>query len=152
MEPRLDVHLWGQGGSLFEEWVDATVTHPNKQDGRLKAVKESGVAVETAEQRKRTRYGIGTGGTQCAPFGSETWGRMGASAYAVIERLAGQHVDHCGASRARVLRRWLAELGVALCRAQAETVAQSARRITEAADGSESACEEEVAQAHVCAS
>ena len=137
---------------MFEEWVDATVTHPNKQDGRAKAVKESGVAVEKAEQRKRTRYGIGTGGTQCAPFGSESWGRLGASAYAVIERLAGQHVDHCGASRARVLRRWLAELGVALCRAQAETVAQSARRTTEAADGSDSECEEGVAQAHVCAS
>ena len=128
MEARLDVHLWGYSPAHYEEWVDVTVTHPNQKEGRQRAMREDGAAAERAEQRKRTRYGVGINGVQCAPFGSETWGRMGASAYTILERLADQHAHHCCASKPRTLRRWLAELGVALNRAQAESVAQAGQR------------------------
>ena len=60
---------------MFEEWVDATVTHPWSLTQRKGASKEDGVAAEKAEGRKLTRYGSGAGGVTVAPAGFKTWGR-----------------------------------------------------------------------------
>ena len=78
LEARLDVHWWGPGDALYEEWVDVTVAHPWKLDAQRAAARTDGAAVAKAEARKRTRYGVGTGGVQCAPFATESLGRMGA--------------------------------------------------------------------------
>ena len=135
VEARLDVHLWGNGQAVYEEWVDVTVTHPWKHAAKHKASREDGVGAGQAEESKCSRYGTGTGGVQCVTFAAESWGRLGASACAVLDRVALQYSEHCCAPRSRVLRRWLAELGVAMCRAQAESVAQCTRLRANGAEG-----------------
>ena len=127
LEARLDIHLWGSGDGLYEEWVDVTVTHPWKQSSRKAASSKDGAAAEQAEARKRSRYAEGVGGTQCAPAGSETWGRLGASALQVLDRLACQNACRTWAPQARTLKRWRAELGIALNRALAASIAQAGR-------------------------
>ena len=44
VEARLNVHLWGSGSSLYEEWVDVTVTHPWRQDCKKKSSEEDGTS------------------------------------------------------------------------------------------------------------
>ena len=137
VEARLDLHVWGHGEIVREEWIDVTITHPAKQSGRPAARKDDGAAVLVAEGKKLKRYGQGSGGVSCSPFGVETWGRFGPSALEVLERIADQHALHRGACRWRTRARWAAELGVALMRALAETVAQSTRAKGEATDDDE---------------
>ena len=129
VEARLDVHFWAAGEQLFEEWVGGTVTHPWSLTRRKAAAKKDGAAVEKAECSKLTRYGSGSGGVTVAPAGFETWGRLGDSCRSVLARLAAQCCAHGARSGPphRVLRRWLAELGVAQQRAMAETLAQASR-------------------------
>ena len=126
-EARLDVHLWSPGPEPFEEWVDVTVVHPFQVKRKAAATGNDGVAVEAAEQSKRERYGLGVGGVACAPMGFESWGRIGCSAQGVLDRLAVQHARLHSAPCARTLRRWRAELGVAMYRAMAETAAAACR-------------------------
>ena len=127
IEARLDVHLWGQGDGVLEEWIDVTATHPQERDKQQAAAQQSGAAVQSAEGRKRKRYGVGIGGVQCTPAGFESWGLMGVDANAVLDRMAAQHSARTGQPRHVTLRRWRAELGIALNRALAATVAQAAR-------------------------
>ena len=110
------------------------------------SVQQDGTAVAKAEGRKLTRYGNGTGGVRVAPAGFETWGRLGDSCHSVLVRLAAQRCSNGSTegSPHRILRRWLAEMGVALQRAMAETVAQSCRRTLtpeEEANEEQSGCE-----------
>ena len=111
----------------MEEWVDVTLTHPFKAKGRQQAASTDSHAVEAAEGRKRLRYGAGSGGVVCAPAGLELWGRLGASACTVLDRLSCQHAEFTGAARHSTSRRWRAELGIALYRALSATVAQACR-------------------------
>ena len=94
---------------------------------RHAAAEKAGAAAAAAEGRKQKRYGLGRGGVSVSPFCTESWGRMGDSAMAVMRQLAGQHARATGAQRSRTLQRWLAQLGVAMYRAMAETVAQACR-------------------------
>ena len=104
-----------------------TVSHPFQVKLRARAYKDDAVAATAAEQRKRERYGLGAGGTSCTPMGLESWGRFGCSTQGVLDRLAVQHARFRNAPCARTLRRWRAELGVAMYRALAETVAAACR-------------------------
>ena len=129
IEARLDVHLWAAGDQLYEEWVDVTTTHPWAKRQRQVAEREDGIAADKAEERKLTRYGSGTGGVRVAPAAFELWGRIGNSCHSILLRLAAQKCRSATeGSPQRILRRWLAEMGVALYRAMAETIAQSCRR------------------------
>ena len=124
----MDLNLWGDGSCMLEEWVDVTLTHPYKRATRVSAACTDGAAVGTAEEKKRKRYGKGAGGVSCAPFGLELWGRGGASALSLLDRLASQLRARDGARpRHSVTGRWRAELGVALYRAMAATVACAVR-------------------------
>ena len=127
LEARLDLHLWGHTEAMLEAWVDVTLTHPFKRDARKTAAAEDGATVATAESKKRKRYGKGSNGVACAPFGLELWGRCGASALAVLERLCDQLCLRTGRPRHAALARGRAELGVAMYRALAATVACSTR-------------------------
>ena len=135
-EARMDLHLWSHSAELKAEWVDVTVTNPYRSRLKEQACREeaAGLATEEAEQRKRVRYGIGRGGTVCTPFGVEIWGRLGTSAYDLFERLAALHARRSRTRTSSVLRRWLAEMGVALYRAMAETIRQAGRAHGESAD------------------
>ena len=67
------------------------------------------------------------GGVTVSPFGVEAFGRLGRHALAVLEKLALQRAARGGGPPARCLRRWRAEIGVALLRAIAETAADAGR-------------------------
>ena len=136
IEARMDLHLWSHCAELKEEWVDVTVTNPYRSKMKEQACGDGaeGLAAEDAEQRKRDRYGAGRGGTVCTPFGVEMWGRLGSSAHDLFERLAALHARRSRTRTSSVLRRWLAEMGVALYRAMAETIRQAGRTHGESAD------------------
>jgi hypothetical protein len=129
VEAQLDVHMWSGGQQwLMEEWVDATVGHPWRKTGRTKAGNVDGSTAAAAEERKRQRYGEGRGGITVTPFAVETWGRFGIGATELLAKMAA----HCAgsasfgpAAAAAKVRRWRAELGIALARAQAATAAKA---------------------------
>lgn len=107
------------------------MTNPFRLDKRRQAAVRDAVAVEAAEAAKFTRYGEGRGGVKCSPFGLEAFGRLGRHALAVLEDLALQRAARAAGQPARSLRRWRAELGVALVRALAETAADACRELDE---------------------
>ena len=125
-EARMDVHIWSHGTELMEEWIDVTASHPGKQSTKQRAMVVGGCTAEQIEEVKRKRYGTGTGGVACSPAGLELWGRLGGSACAVLERLAALHEQRHQVPRHVTLQRWRAELGCALMRALAATVAKAA--------------------------
>ncbi|CAK0840857.1 unnamed protein product, partial [Prorocentrum cordatum] len=127
VEARLDVHLWGHGPELHEDWVDATVTNPFRLERRRQAAQEDAHGALTAEKAKFKRYGEGRGGVAVSPVGLEAWGRFGPHALAVLEKLALQRSSRGGGPPARCLQRWRAEIGAATIRALAETASSATR-------------------------
>ena len=129
VEARLDVHMWSGGQQwLMEEWVDATVGHPWRKSGRAQASSVDGSTAAAAEGRKRKRYGEGQGGITVSPFAVETWGRLGTSATELLAKMAAHWAGNASlgpAAAAAKVRRWRAELGIALARAQAATAAKA---------------------------
>eukprot|EP00973_Karenia_brevis_P055646 7738603-Karenia_brevis.AAC.1 len=104
---------------------------------RQAAAAEDGAAAAEAMQRKRSRYGEGVGGVRVTTVACETWGRLGDEAVELVTQLAGHwaSVSHAGpAAAAATARRWRAEVGVGLTRAQAATAAQACAPVFQQAD------------------
>ena len=132
VEARLDLHLWApQEAGASEAWVDVTTTHPFQQKCRDKAAVEDGVAAKAAENRKRQRYGGGVGGVVVQAFAVELWGRHGVQAEELLSALAAAWAERHGCNAAKTattLRRWRAEIGIAVVRAIAATAAMASAR------------------------
>ena len=129
VEARLDIHVWGSGMTVREDWIDVTITHPARKQMKEKAatLDRAGVAAEDAEERKRKRYGTGLHGVSGVPFGLEVWGRLGHSVNAMLKRLLSQVSENSGSSGGVTRKRWRAELGCALYRAMAATAQQASK-------------------------
>ena len=142
VEARLDLHLWSSSQQwLWEAWLDATVTHPWREALRHKAAREDGAAAAEATRRKRRRYGDGSGGIAVTAVAVETWGRLGDEAAELLAQLAAHWAGGARAGPAAAAateRRWRAELGIALTRAQAATAAQASAPLCCAGRGEES--------------
>ena len=142
VEARLDLHIWGASPHLCEWFVDTTVVHPwalRYQD----AWQHAGHAGAAAEAKKYERYGNSSGGIAVIPAAVESFGRMGASFTALMRQLEARWacVHRRNAADASTTgRRWLADLGVALVRAQTLTVRLANRpvRITSPGEASDS--------------
>ena len=74
VEARLDLRLWSASQEwLCQLWLDATVTHPWRMALRQRAAEHDGAAALDACQRKKRRYGDGSGGVQVTAVAVETW-------------------------------------------------------------------------------
>ena len=83
-----------------------------------------------AEARKLERYGVGAGGVKVTPAACESWGCLRPAFDELLRQLEARwaEVRQADAStRAAVGRRWRAELGIAVVRAQHVAFAQSVR-------------------------
>ena len=119
-EARLDLHFWDPGPNPAEWFVDVTIHNAWAVKYRKGNV-YAGRLAKDAEDRKFKRYGVGEGGVTVTPAAAESWGRFGV----LFERLLSQLSATCaylhGAQQRTAQttrRRWSAELGVALVRAQ----------------------------------
>eukprot|EP00973_Karenia_brevis_P094414 12422370-Karenia_brevis.AAC.1 len=141
VEARLDLRLWsGSQEWVWEAWLDATVTHPWRQAMRNSAARVDGAAAADAVKRKVSRYGEGLGGVRVTTVACESWGRLGDDAVELLGQLAGHwaSVTHAGpAAAAATVRRWRAEIGIGLTRAQAATAAQACAPLCLQADEAE---------------
>ena len=121
--------------------MGATVIHPWREALRRNAALEDGAAAAEATQRKRRRYGDGSGGIAVTAVAVETWGRLGDEAAELLAQLAAHWAGGARAGPAAAAateRRWRAELGIALTRAQAATAAQASAPLCCAGRGEES--------------
>ena len=87
------------------------------ETGRTKAGNVDGSTAAAAEERKRQRYGEGRGGITVTPFAVETWGRFGIGATELLAKMAAHWAGSASlgpAAAAAKVRRWRAELGIAL--------------------------------------
>ena len=135
VEARLDVRLCIPTtlgtGAVADEWVDVTVTHPWKAATRHKAATEPGTAARQAAERKAKRYGPGSGGVRVRPFAVETWGRLGPEASELLQVLSAAWAAKVHAHPRRLAQqvvRWKENIGAAVVRAMASTVAHAGAR------------------------
>ena len=82
---------------------------------------------EEAEKRKLERYGEGLGGVKVPPAACESRGRLGPSFDELLRQLEAEVRQADASTGAAVGRRWRAELGIALVRAQHVAFAQAVR-------------------------
>ena len=124
VEARLDLHIWGPSPHPCEWFVDTTVVHPWAVRCR-EAWQSAGHASRAAEAKKIERYGQGSGGIRVVPAALESFGRLGEGFALLVRQLEARWAcvhKRNAAEASNTGRRWLAELGVALVRAQTLTV------------------------------
>ena len=122
-EARLALHIWGSSPAPTEWYVDVTVVHPWAVRNRHDLT--PGYAAQRSEEAKFERYGDGSGGVVLTPAVVEAFGRMGAGFLGLLGQLEARWATVKGKSAsaaATTKRRWCAQLGVAIVRAQALTV------------------------------
>ena len=95
---------------------------------RRKAAEIDAAAADEAEGRKLKRYGPGQGGVTVQPAAVEAWGRFGDGMQNLLEALGAQWADKTRsgpAAMASTVRRWCAEIGIAVARAFSHTLSQA---------------------------
>ena len=119
----MDIHIWAATPVPAEWYADVTVTHPwairNRHD------LTAGRAAAKSEAAKRERYGDGSGGVYVTPAAVESFGRLGVSFQNLLWQLEARWATvrrKTAGEAASTRRRWCAELGVAMIRAQALSV------------------------------
>ena len=150
MDARLCIPTTVGAGAVADEWVDVAVAHPWKAAMRHKDASQPGAAADSAAEREVKRYGPGVGGVRVRPFAVESWGRLAPEALELLEVLSPAWATKAHASPQRAARqtaRWRENIGTAIVRALASTVAQAGMRgplpfQPAAADDSCSGCED----------
>ena len=129
VEARLDLHIRAAGHHPAKWWVDVTHHHVWASRYLSGTLRPGRVAME-AEARKLERYGVGVGGVKVTLAACESWARLRPAFDELLRQLEARwaEVRQADASiRVAVGRRWRAELGLAVVRAQHVAFAQSVR-------------------------
>ena len=137
-EARLDLHFWDPGPNPAEWFVDVTIHNAWSAKYRKGGI-HAGRVAKDAEDSKFKRYGIGEGGVTVTPAAVESWGRFGQLFERLLSQLTARWAYVHGAQQRTAQttrRRWSAELGVALVRAQCLVFRRATTCRSEAAVGS----------------